>query len=235
MHTYSNNIELRQRLKLRPHHTINYLDNKSIIFQYWEKYCKNSQLHGIRYLSRETSSNIERKVWFVFITFGILCTIYMYVSLSIRYKEHLLQTVVENTQLPVYKIVFPSVALCTKNRINWTKVEDAENMLIPNPEDSKLKTLFRQFIKYLQYFRFGNISEVDGIENLDLKALDFLNITSLAEFLSYRCEDILINCIWRKQQYSCCDLFVLRRTEVGYCLVFNSLVSGKDRSKKVSR
>lgn len=233
MSSYTNRVLIGKRLKLKTKNPNENPGKKSVFLQYWEKYCKNSQLHGIRYLSRETSPNIERKVWFVFVAFGILCTAYMYVALSIRYKEQLLQTVVDNSQLPVYEVVFPSVALCTRKRINWTKFRDAEKIFVQN-QDSNLKQMFRQFIEYFQYFRFENISEIHGIDNINLESLNFLNITAFAEFLSFRCDDFVTKCVWRRQEYPCCDLFVLRRTEVGFCMVFNSLVSSDDRMKKVS-
>lgn len=230
MPSYTSNILISKRKKNLSKEN---LHSKSVFLKYWEKYCKNTQMHGIRYLSRETSPLIERHIWFVFVVLGILSTIYMYVMLSKRYKEQLLQTVVENSQLPVHEIQFPSIAICAKKRINWAKYREAEQLFIPENKVEQLRRPFKEFLSFFQYFRFENISEVAGIENVDLRALDFLNITALAEFLSFRCDEIMTKCMWRKQEYPCCSLFVLRRTEVGYCLVFNSLATPDDRVKKV--
>lgn len=157
--------------------------------------------------------------------------------LSNRYGDMKLQTVIEDPQYPVFHIQFPAVAVCTDNRINWSKLEAAKTEFLPANSSQELIQTFTALVRYLETLRFDNFQYSNSeLEDQNLEAVDFVNITILAHFLSLRCEDILDpgSCVWRQTHFNCCDYFVTEKTEYGLCLVFNSVLSEKSRQIRKS-
>lgn len=143
-----------------------------------------------------------------------------------------IQTTVKTSKYPVYYVDFPAIAICNRNLVNWEKIGEAEKRFLPKEYSKELSKNFRKFVGYLSNFRFDNLRLMRSVIDLDLYEFDHINITSLLEFLSFNCEDILRNCLWIHEHYDCCQWFVKEKTEKGFCLVFNSLISDQSKEKK---
>lgn len=142
-----------------------------------------------------------------------------------------IQTTVQTSKYPVFHVNFPSIALCNENLINWEKISQAEEIFLPNNYSKALSRNFREFVGYLSSFRFDNLDDLHWISRINLEELQNINITDLIDFLSFDCEDILANCLWIHNKHDCCRWFVKERTEKGFCLVFNSLITETSKQK----
>ena len=165
----------------------------------------------------------------------VTLTCIAYLALAERYSAQKLQTVVKNSQFPVFQIPFPAVGICTHNRINWQKIEQAKAEYLPSSADKSLVQIFTNFVERMETLKFGHFVEFKDMEDVNLEILDNIDVASLAKFLAIKCEDIIVNgsCYWRKMPFQCCTRFILERTEYGYCLVFNSELSGESSYIKV--
>ncbi|KAI8123237.1 Pickpocket protein 19 [Lucilia cuprina] len=200
---------------------------KDLLKAYWQKYCEKSTIHGVRYIYDPTMRGIERLIWSALVITCVTLACISYLILAERYSAQKLQTVVENSQFPVFQIPFPAVAICTHNRVNWEKFEAAKAEFLPPSADKALVEVFTNFVERMETLRFGKFNTFEDMQDINLEALDSIDVTKLAKFLAIRCEDIMVNetCYWRKMRFQCCSRFIMERTEYGMCLVFNSELS----------
>lgn len=204
--------------------------------EYFRCYCERSTIHCVRYLYDPRLHNIERIIWCVLLVISVSLCCSFYMLLSERYGDKKLQTVIEDPQYPVFHVQFPAVAVCTDNRINWSKLEEAKAEFLPANSSQELIKVFTALVGYLETLRFDNFKYSNSeLEDYNLEAVDFVNITKLANFLSLRCEDIVEpeSCRWRHAYFNCCDYFITEKTEYGLCLVFNSVLS--EQSQKIRK
>ncbi|EDV92699.1 GH18687 [Drosophila grimshawi] len=207
-----------------------------LVREYFRYYCERSTIHCVRYLYDPRLHNVERLIWSVLLIVSVTLCCSFYLLLSERFGAQKLQTVIENPQYPVFYVHFPAVGVCTDNRINWSKVDAAKAQFLPANSSEELVEGFTKLIAYLETLRFDNFKySVSELEDQNLEALDFINLSSLVHFLTLGCEDILVSgsCMWRQTVFNCCDYFVLEKTEYGLCLVFNSELS--DQSHEIRK
>ncbi|KAM7361117.1 pickpocket 20 [Cochliomyia hominivorax] len=200
---------------------------KDLLRAYWQMYCEKSSVHGVRYIYDPTLRGIERLIWSALVITCVTLVCIAYLILAERYSAKKLQTVVENSQFPVFQVPFPAVGVCTHNRINWQKFEQAKAKFLPPTADKALLEVFTNFVERMETLRFGHFEAFKEMQDVNLEALDFIDVTKLARFMAITCEDIMANntCYWRKMSFECCSRFILERTEYGDCLVFNSELS----------
>lgn len=173
------------------------------------------------------SFRTPRLIWTALVITCVTLACIAYLILAERYSAKKLQTVVENSQYPVFQIPFPAVAVCTHNRINWAKFEQAKAKFLPPSADKTVLEVFTNFVERMETLRFGRFDTFKEMQDINLEALDSIDVSKLARFMAIRCEDIMVNetCYWRKMKFQCCSRFILERTEYGDCLVFNSELS----------
>jgi len=173
----------------------------------------------------------HRLVWAVLVLTCVVLTFLSYFNLAERHDSYKLQIVVEDSQLPVFEIPFPAVAVCPKNKVNWQLYEAARERFLPKTVESD--SGFQAFVEKMETLSFGNFRRFQNMDNLNLEELNMIDITILAQFLALKCENIFYNdsCHWRGVAFPCCDGFTFENTEHGMCLVFNSLIS--DTSKNI--
>ncbi|XP_064535143.1 pickpocket protein 19 [Drosophila montana] len=207
-----------------------------LVREYFRYYCERSTIHCVRYLYDPRLHNVERFIWSVLLIISVTLCCSFYMLLSERYGAQKLQTVIDDSQYPVFYVQFPAVGVCTDNRINWSKLNAAKAQFLPVNATEDVVEVFTTLVTYLETLRFANFEySTSEMEDEHLEILDFINISALAHFLTIRCEDILVpgSCKWRQSSFNCCDYFVLEKTEYGFCLVFNSELS--DRSKEIKK
>lgn len=177
-----------------------------------------------------------RLIWTALVITCVTLACIAYLILAERYSAKKLQTVVENSQFPVFKIPFPAVGVCTHNRINWGKFEEAKTKFLPKSADKSVLEVFTTFVERMETLRFGHFDAFKEMQDINLEAIDSIDVSALARFLAIRCEDLMINdtCYWRKVPFQCCSRFILERTEYGNCLVFNSELSPESQVMQAS-
>lgn len=69
-----------------------------------------------------------------------------------------------------------------------------------------------------------NISFLDNLSlNEKSNRLSLYDLNTLLFFLTFECEDIFAECIWRRTKVSCCHIFHKIETYKGVCFAFNSM------------
>ncbi|KAM8707134.1 hypothetical protein ACLKA7_011263 [Drosophila subpalustris] len=201
---------------------------KELVRNYFRYYCERSTIHCVRYLYDPRLHNVERLIWCALLVISVTLCGSFYLLLSERFRAQKLQTVIDDPQYPVFFVQFPAVGVCTDNRINWSKLDEAKAQFLPANSSEQLVEGFTTLVTYLETLRFDNFKYSNSeLEDQNFEALDFVNISSLAFFLALRCEDIIepSSCTWRQSSFNCCEYFALEKTEYGLCLVFNSELS----------
>ncbi|XP_017083077.1 pickpocket protein 19 [Drosophila eugracilis] len=200
---------------------------------HFRSYCEKSTIHCVRYFYDPQLHNLERVIWCVLLIISIGLSCFFYLLLSERFVSQKLQTVVHDPQYPVFLVQFPAVGVCTDNRINWSKLEAAKEQFLPTNSSVELVESFTVLVSRLETLRFGSyLANLAQLEDDNLEAVGFVNLTELAIFLTLKCEDIIVthSCLWRSSSFNCCEYFVLEKTEFGFCLVFNSEISPRSKA-----
>lgn len=167
--------------------------------------------------------------------------IVVYVDLSALYQSVRIQTTIKNTMLPIFRVPFPSIALCPRNRIDWRMLENgaaAEHFLGVNATDVQ-KDVFIRFFSAAADPHLSRLAELTTFfrnETLaaNLHMLDGVDLAQVYEYIQFRCQDILSACRWRGNPVNCCQVFELQFTESGLCYVFNTVISQASRQRAVS-
>ncbi|XP_055847338.1 pickpocket protein 19-like isoform X2 [Episyrphus balteatus] len=192
-------------------------------------YTRNS-IHAINNFLRESTGIYERSTWFIVWTITVIGLLYVSMILSQRYREGTFQTVVASTTYPVYQISFPTIIICNTNRLNWKRLEAAQERFLPGETDKQKLDLFARFAAIFNEMAFGKFEMIGNVSDQPLQILDGINFTKVVTFMTWTCEEFLANCQWRYDNFECCDEFELQKSEIGLCFAFNGLHS--ERSKK---
>ncbi|KAH8355900.1 hypothetical protein KR200_001468 [Drosophila serrata] len=204
-----------------------------LLREYFRSYCEKSTIHCVRYLYDPQLHNVERLIWCVLLIISVGLSCFFYLLLSERFVSQKLQTVVHDPQYPVFLVQFPAVGICADNRINWSKLEAAKEEFLPVNSSVELVESFTVLVSRLETLRFGSfMASLAQLDDDNLEAVNFVNLTELAMFLTLRCEEILVpkSCLWRGSAFDCCEFFVPEKTEFGVCLIFNSELSPRSKA-----
>lgn len=153
---------------------------------------------------------------------------YCFIYYLSDFNAQVTRTVVEDSEYNVFEFSFPSIALCSRNRLNWKKIDDLTSRYIPN-SSNETKDTFKSFFGLFDGIRFGLFDNLQNLKNLNLKLIGDVHVSSVLNDLSISCEELFVKhtCSWRATKYDCCDMFFEEKTEAGVCLVFNSIFSNK--------
>ncbi|KAH8363532.1 hypothetical protein KR084_011347 [Drosophila pseudotakahashii] len=202
---------------------------------YLKDYAAESSVHGIRYLADPKMRKFERLIWLLILIITSIGAIMVYVDLSELYQSVRIQTTIKNTMHPIFRVPFPSIGLCVRNRLNWRLLENgaAEHFLGANASEAQ-KDLFVKFFTAAgdpHLARMNEMSSFFANETLtaDLHLLDGLNLRQVYEYIQFKCEDLIHICRWRGNPVNCCEIFENQFTESGLCFVFNSEISPASR------
>ncbi|XP_022226193.2 pickpocket protein 19 isoform X2 [Drosophila obscura] len=194
-----------------------------------------STIHGMRNVFVERHF-WERCLWLGIVVAAAVTCFSLYSVLLHRHNEQLLVSLIDTTQLPVYHIDFPAVAICPWNHVNWLRTPAAALRFLPRNADAELRETFRQFLIVLEQTTFVNFNKAESLSKRNVTALKSLNVKTMINYLSHRCDELFVpdSCVFDETPYDCCKLFVSEQTEKGQCLVFNSLISEHSRKKQLT-
>ncbi|KAH8384143.1 hypothetical protein KR009_012241 [Drosophila setifemur] len=194
-----------------------------------------STIHGMQHVFQERHF-WQRCLWLTIVVGAVIVGFGLYSELRHRLNEQQLVSLIETTQMPVYHIEFPAVAVCPWNHVNWQRAESAKMRFLPRHPDAELRETFHQLLIVLEQANFGNFRKAQSLAHRNLTEFKSINIMQLINYLSYRCDEIFVrdSCVFDETPYDCCKLFVPEQTEKGQCLVFNSLISDLSRKKQLT-
>ncbi|XP_074029887.1 pickpocket protein 28 [Leptinotarsa decemlineata] len=143
----------------------------------------------------------------------------------------------ESAGLPIQKIEFPGVAICSINKISKKRALKLAKLLQKIEKDADFRTLVEDIkllgnLYDLDIYDPGRLSEfqdlLDDIDNtteIDDPKLRMRELTA-------PCEEMLSDCKWAGEKYNCSDLFASRMTYDGICCVFNYVKPLKETSEQ---
>ncbi|KAM7351046.1 pickpocket protein 19-like [Cochliomyia hominivorax] len=192
---------------------------------------RKSTIHGISRICQENSNKYERLFWLLTFCSALLGSIYVCLILSRRFNAGALQTIVDSTNRPVFKIPFPEITICNLNHLNWHRIEEAKRRFLPNENNTEKLRLFELIISLYDQLNFGKFDVFNVLNDKPLDLVENINFTSVYEFMTWRCDELFSNCVWRHYNLSCCDILLRSRGETGLCWHFNTISTGEGRRK----
>lgn len=180
-------------------------------------------------------------IWLLILVTTSIGAIVVYVDLNELYQTVRIQTTIKNTMLPIFRIPFPSIGLCPRNRLNWKMLEtEAVDHFLGANVSAAQKDLFVKFFTAAgdpHLSRLNEMSNFFGNKTLtdELHMLDHLDLREVYKFIQFRCQDLFHTCRWRGNPVNCCDVIEYQFTEAGLCFVFNTEISPASRQKAVSK
>ncbi|XP_044315018.1 pickpocket protein 19 isoform X2 [Drosophila rhopaloa] len=208
-----------------------------LLLPYLKGYAAESSVHGIRYLADPKMKKFERLIWLLILVTTSIGAIVVYVDLNELYQTVRIQTTIKNTMLPIFRVPFPAIGVCQRNRVNWMLLENgaAEHFLGANVSAAQKDV----FIKFFTAAGDPHLSRINEMSNFfsnaslvaDLHLLDGLDLREVYMYLQFRCQDLFFSCRWRGNPVNCCEVFEHQFTESGLCFVFNTEISPSSRKR----
>ncbi|XP_023175133.2 pickpocket protein 19 [Drosophila hydei] len=198
-------------------------------WQLAKRFGKRTTIHGLDKLLAAQASRWERFVWLCTFIAAFLGAVYVCLILSQRYNDGNFQTVVDSTRFPVYRIAFPVITICNHNRLNWQRLPLAKQRFMANVSDVAQLKLFERIVSSYDAMSFGHFQSFEQLRNEPTQQLSHINFSLVVDFMTWKCDELLTDCKWRKFPHDCCEIFSKRRSKNGLCWAFNSLetVEGK--------
>ncbi|SPP86159.1 pickpocket protein 19 [Drosophila guanche] len=187
------------------------------------RFGKRTTIHGLDRLLGARASRWERFVWLCTFVSAFLGAIYVCLILSQRYNDGHFQTVVDSTRYPVYRIPFPVITICNRNRLNWDRLAQAKSRFLPNVTNAVQLNLFERIVSSYDDVHFGHFQSFERLRHQPTELLNHVNFSLVVDFMSWSCDELLSDCLWRHYSYNCCEIFSKRRSKNGLCWAFNSL------------
>ncbi|XP_017120698.2 pickpocket protein 19 [Drosophila elegans] len=183
-------------------------------------YITRSHIHGLYLLLLPRMRKRMRILWSIAMICA--CSVLLYVSylLAERYQNKQFMTIVAHSHASILHISFPVVIICNKNRLNWSRLPEIRKRYnITKPQER----LFDRILTAYDGLSFDKFNVFDSLHGEPLDDLNHLNFTQIVTEMSWRCDEILADCVWQTAPRNCCKLFRPRRLPLGYCLAFNEL------------
>ncbi|XP_033173375.1 pickpocket protein 19 [Drosophila mauritiana] len=193
------------------------------------RFGKRTTIHGLDRLLTAKASRWERIVWLCTFVSAFLGAVYVCLILSARYNAAHFQTVVDSTRFPVYRIPFPVITICNRNRLNWQRLAEAKSRFLANGSDAAQLELFELIVGTYDDAYFGHFQSFERLRNQPTELLNYVNFSLVVDFMTWRCHELLADCLWRHHAHDCCEIFSKRRSKNGLCWAFNSLETEEGR------
>uniref|UniRef100_A0A1A9V7D2 Uncharacterized protein n=1 Tax=Glossina austeni TaxID=7395 RepID=A0A1A9V7D2_GLOAU len=201
--------------------------------EFFYRFAKKSTIPGLSKLGERESHKCERFIWFLVLSLAFSGTVHVCLHLKDRFYAGNMETVINSTRYPVYRISFPVVSICNRNQLNWQRLEAAKSMFLPQENNTEISELFELIISAYDTFQFGEFQVFQILENRPIHTLSHINFSLVYEYMSWTCEELLTDCKWRNNDINCCDYFFQRRSQIGYCWSFNTLETEAARERQL--
>ncbi|XP_055844441.1 pickpocket protein 28-like [Episyrphus balteatus] len=169
-----------------------------------EEFCRNTTLHGLKYIVEKDLSTLERIFFFFSFVFVVLTAAYFISNVYSKWKNT--PVIVGLNAVPTFitKSPFPAVTICNLNQALKTKAQKFKNDSL---EHSMLQLLCNREVssKYADAVTDWTILE------------DFI------EQVSQPCGEMLLECRFGGIDYNCDDIFQPILTDEGLCCSFNTV------------
>lgn len=154
----------------------------NFVLKTWNCFLSNSSIHCVKYLNADATTLMEKLIWAIFILIALGATYYTSALLSQRFGRSMTSTVFESTNFPNYEISYPAVSICSNNRLNYNKTQEAVEKFFAGKSEEATNT-FVDFLYILQNMDFGTFDEFSVLSERNLTELDHLNLTEINLFV----------------------------------------------------
>lgn len=125
------------------------------------------------------------------------------------------------------------MTICNKNRLNWDRLESVKQQFLwPAHHNTSFEQLFVEIVAMYDTLAFGTFDRFANLTGKPIADLNYINFTEVARRMTWRCEELLTDCVWRNLHMNCCDIFIRRRSSLGICLAFNSVEAASGQLKQ---
>ncbi|KYQ53387.1 Sodium channel protein Nach [Trachymyrmex zeteki] len=186
-------------------------------------YCKNTNLHGFRYISIDGTSIIENILWFLVCMSAIVFCAILMSRLWANYSNNPIVTTIY-TSKPIWDMPFPAVTICNNNKV-YRPHADLIAKILYRDAGFTTNNSDKFFSSLMKLIRPNNIS----IDNTTARQLlNRLNMTveGLMEQLMQPCSALLLRCAWIGKVHDCSKIFKTVKSREGFCCAFNSHYDG---------
>nr|XP_013118807.1 unnamed protein product [Stomoxys calcitrans] len=102
------------------------------------------------------------------------------------YRYEPLSTCISDLAYPVYKIPFPEIAICNRNRLNWQRYNEAKIKFLKREHRTPVyEDLFKEVVNAYDTLRFGRFNNFENLYHNHaphlLKQLNYVNLTQVDE------------------------------------------------------
>ncbi|XP_026828089.1 sodium channel protein Nach [Ooceraea biroi] len=129
---------------------------------------------------------------------------------------------------PTWQIDFPAIAICNVNRIsrkaaNHLAQELAEFESVTYTANLTVQDLTRMLtlLGQLYLYEFRDAETILLHTILERACNSGYDVDRIMKHLAPKCRNMLWKCTWQGKEVVCDDIFVLRKTQDGYCCTFN--------------
>ncbi|KAL6428931.1 hypothetical protein ACFW04_008030 [Cataglyphis niger] len=180
-------------------------------------YCKNTSLHGFRYITMKGSTMIESAFWSVVCVSSIIFCVILMLRLWDNYSNNPIVTTIDTTN-PIWNVSFPGVTICNNNKVYRPHADIIAKNLYANGFSINESDKF--FLSLIKLIRPDKISIDNVTASRFLDSLD-TTVETLMEQLMQPCSALLVRCAWIGQIYDCNKIFKTVKSREGFCCAFN--------------
>ncbi|XP_069962655.1 pickpocket protein 19-like [Bactrocera oleae] len=210
-----------------------YENCQDICQQELDVYGRETSVHGLKRMHSTGTGRMERALWALCVVSSLCLLIYFSQYLANRFTHSVLKTTIYSTNYPIYKVPFPEVTICNKNRLNWARLEEVKHKFLWHAHhNTSYERLFVEIVAMFDTFMFGYFERFANLTDKPIAELNYINFTEVARSMTWRCEELLTDCVWRYHPVNCCDIFIRRRSNLGICMAFNSVESSRGLLKQ---
>ncbi|EFN89774.1 Sodium channel protein Nach [Harpegnathos saltator] len=199
----------------------------SILKKQAAEFCRETGLHGYKYISQTQRSKTERIVWALMVFTSLCCAVVLMKMTWNYYATHPTLTVIESTHHGIWNYPFPAITVCNINRMSYNLTKEfVDNLEIP-------ANVSKQFL--LQEMRLLNELVVPGVFGYDVRRnltylqdiIDHndLSILDVMKMITGNCSSLLVTCKWKGVLSPCDKYFRQSISRDGLCCSFNYYTS----------
>ncbi|KAH0954587.1 hypothetical protein HN011_002606 [Eciton burchellii] len=187
------------------------------------EFCRETGLHGYKYIAQTERSRTERIVWAITVIISFCCGIVLINMTWDYYVSHPTMTIIESTHHGIWNYPFPAITICNLNHVSYNLAKKfVNNLKIPiNISKEYLIQEMRLTIELL----IPGVSGYDVQKNLtflqhiiddnNLSILDMLNS------ITQNCSALVVMCRWKGKIQHCEQYFKQSFARDGSCCSFN--------------
>ncbi|XP_076664264.1 sodium channel protein Nach [Andrena cerasifolii] len=187
------------------------------------EFCRETGLHGYKYIGEPHRSIPERIAWAV-TAFTSLFVVFAIMKYSSNYyAEHRTSSVIKSTHHGIWNYPFPAVTVCDLNRVSLKLTRElVEKLKLPPTMSKEFIVEEMSLLNELLYpgKHEGNLrNNQSRLQNIF--DTNNLSISTVINSVTRDCESFLAACKWQAEERKCSTMFRSSFTRDGICCSFN--------------